>query len=44
MVFFIAMANDHEITQKKRRPGSNPDDIKTAIFFCRNEKVQIAKD
>ena len=34
------MANDREITQKKERPGLNPDDIKTAIF-CLNEKIQI---
>ena len=39
--FFIAIiVNDLKITQKKQRPGPNPDDIKTAVF-CRNEKVQI---
>ena len=36
--FFIAIPS----TQKKQRPGSNPDDIKTAVF-CRNEKVRIVK-
>ena len=38
--FFIAIANDHEITKKKKKqiPGPNPDDIKTPIF-CRNKKV-----
>ena len=36
--FFIVIANDLEITQKKQRPGPNPDDIKTAVF-CRNHKV-----
>ena len=40
--FFIATANDREITQKKQRPGPNPDDIKTAVF-CRNEKEQIVE-
>ena len=36
--FLIAIANDREITLKKQRPGPNPHDIKTAIFY-RNEKV-----
>ena len=40
--FFIAIANDREITQKKQRSSPNLDDIKTA-FFCRNEKVQIVQ-
>ena len=40
--FLIATANDRKITQKKSRPGLNPDDIKIAVF-CRNEKVQIAE-
>ena len=26
--FFIAMANYFKITQKKQKPGPNPDDIK----------------
>ena len=30
--FFIAIASDRDITQKKQRPGANPDDIKTAVF------------
>ena len=38
--YFIAIANDREITQKKQKPGPNTDDIDTAIV-CRNEKVQI---
>ena len=38
LFFFIAIVNDLEITQKKQRPGPNPDDIETAVF-CRNEKV-----
>ena len=42
--FLIAQANVHKITQKKQRPGPNPDDIgiKTAIF-CRSEKVQFGQ-
>ena len=40
--FLIAIANDRGITQKKQRPGPNPDDTKTAVF-CRSEKVQIAQ-
>ena len=34
-VFFKAMANDREITQKKQRPGPNPDNIKTAVFLTK---------
>ena len=40
--FFIAIANDSQITQKSQRPVPNPDDIKTAVF-CRNEKVKIVQ-
>ena len=42
LFFFIPIANDREITQKKQGPDPNPDDIKTA-FFCRNWKVQIVR-
>ena len=41
--FFTAIVNDREITQKKQRPGLDPDIIKTAIF-SRNEKTQKAKE
>ena len=40
--FFLAIANDREIIQKKQRSGPNFDDIKTAIFR-RNEKVKIVQ-
>ena len=42
LFFFTAIDNDREITQKKQRPGPNPNDIKTAIF-CRIEEVQIVQ-
>ena len=39
--FLIAIANDREITQKKR-PVSNPVDIKMVVF-CRKEKEKIVQ-
>ena len=32
------MANDCKITQKKQRPGPNPDDIKTAVLKVVNKE------
>ena len=40
--FFIAIANDREITQKKQRPDPNPNDIKTAVF-CETKKYNSSK-
>ena len=40
---FIAIAKDREITQKKQRPGPNPDHIKTA-FFGETKKYKSSKD
>ena len=41
--FLIATANDRKITQKKSRPGPNPDDIKIAVFV-ETKKYKSPKD
>ena len=38
------MTEDSEIAQKKRRTGSNPDDIKTADFFVETKKFKSSED
>ena len=42
--FFYKLADDREITQKKQRPGPNPDDIKIAVFFVETKKYKLSKD
>ena len=37
------MANGREITQKKRKPCPNPDDIKMAFFFVETKKYKSSK-
>ena len=41
--FCTAMANDREITQKNRRPGLKPDDIKTAGFLSKRKTTNRPK-
>ena len=39
--FFIAIANDFKITQKKQKPGPNPHDIKMAVLKVVNKEGSI---
>ena len=39
-LFFIAIANDRGITQKKQSPGPSPGDIKTTVFFVKTKKYK----
>ena len=41
--FFIAIANDREITQKKQRPGPNPDNIKMAVFWSKRKSEIVQR-
>ena len=42
-IFFIAIANDHEIAQKKQSLGPNHDNIKR-LFFVETKQYKSPKD